>query len=248
MDDRIIALKDKYAGNWIWMVGSGPSLDWTDLNLIAGRHSFGINAIGGIYEKYTWRPSFFWLSTGQIMDDPYWERVKLTLDLGLPTFINNRMMTMHDWVPWNDQIIWLEALHCTAEKPEPQDEWWNPDTLPHGYVSNFGTSMFGASQIAAYMGFVGMIFVGCDMGYKGWEPGTKDVNHFGDDYESGKFEQPDVFHLQENPRRIKSHEIMQRQARARGIQMYNATIGGELRVYSRINYHSAAKGKIRYVS
>jgi hypothetical protein len=42
---RLLAMRDAYRGGTVVIVGNGPSLNETDLSLLAGQHTFGVNAI-----------------------------------------------------------------------------------------------------------------------------------------------------------------------------------------------------------
>jgi hypothetical protein len=137
------------------------------------------------------------------------------------------------------RIYWLECLYSSSEYRhiDPDPEWWNPVSIEEGKIGNFGTSAFACSQILAYMGFNPIFLIGCDLGYKAFAPGEPDPNHFGKSYESGVFQRPQVIHNIDNPRYIESHKIIKRQAQRMGIKIYNASLGGELEVYERVDFY-----------
>ena len=51
--------KNKYAGKRCFIIGNGPSLTPSDLDLIKGEYSFAANRIYYIFEKTEWRPTFY---------------------------------------------------------------------------------------------------------------------------------------------------------------------------------------------
>lgn len=236
--NRFGIFRNKHRGERIFIVGSGKSLINTPLDLIKHELSFGLNNIAKIYDDTKWRPSYYLLATAYIADPQYKVGVMQSIDLGIPCFICEKLRSMLPEFDQFDHLYFFDCLHTTIEKPEPQYKWWNPANLDQGFLSNFGQSTFSVSQICAYMGARQIILLGCDMDYTYHKPGTPDPNHFSDDYETGKFEQPYEFWKKEMPRRFKSHEIMNRMAAENGIEILNATAGGKLECYERVELES----------
>ncbi len=241
MDERlnIKDFKGKFRGERVWIVGSGPSIDNTPLDLIEDEYSFGMNGIGQVFDCTSWRPRFFVCATAYASKKDYRNYVLRAVEnCEIAVFCDRLLPMISNHIPLGSyhKVVWLKCLQNSSERNDPRDEWWNPLMVERNKINNFGTSAFACTQIAAYLGFETMIFVGCDMGYKSFKAGEPDPNHFGDQHESGELSMPQVIHDLENPRRFESHEIIKRRAEKVGIKVYNATIGGELEVYERVDY------------
>jgi hypothetical protein len=231
--DGIKKYRNKYQGQRAWIVGNGPSIDRTPLDRLAEEYTFGINRIG----QTGFVPTLYFCSTGYIGEAEYRADVVKTIDgCGLPFVCSNLMPILAREV--GREIFWLECYFSSSEYRyvDPDPEWWNPVSIEEGKIANYGTSVFACSQILAYMGFNPIFLVGCDLGYREFQLGQRDPNHFGENYESGKFHRPQAVHDIDNPRYILSHGIIRNQAKKMGIDIYNATLGGELEVYERVEF------------
>jgi hypothetical protein len=101
-------------------------------------------------------------------------------------------------------------------------------------VGHLGTTMYIAFQLAAWMGFNPIYLVGCDLGYK-MEKG-KSRSHFRDDYWGDReTRQPMTPEICEdiNASTRMAHVVAKQYMDAHGIDVFNATVGGELDVWPR---------------
>lgn len=208
-----------------FIVGNGPSLNNTNLDLIAGEISFGVNRISGIYPKTSWRPTHYVraeeASTGS---DPgvYVADIELHKELGCEIWAN-------------EFFIWkVEGLRKTGQYRQIRGcshyniHFDNPDfpTLYHmPRLCTFGSSVHVAIQIALGKLEVDKVYlVGCDLGYK---PGAG--NHFDPAYTAGAGELRSA--ELNNLDMLAAHMIA---ARSYPGRIYNATVGGSLEVYPRV--------------
>ena len=88
--------------------------------------------------------------------------------------------------------------------------------------------------------------VGCDL-YKYRGPNDVDINHFDSDYCSYKIKNgreivPPEAWDRLNDRLIRAHRIAMDSALAMGITIYNATVGGDLEVYPRVDINEVLDG------
>ena len=56
MNDNLIKYKDKHKGCRVFIVGNGPSLNKTNLDLIKDEFSIGMNRISLLFNKTKWKP------------------------------------------------------------------------------------------------------------------------------------------------------------------------------------------------
>jgi len=210
-----------------FIVGNGPSLNRTNLELLKGEISFGVNGIAKIYDRTTWRPSYYVraeeATTGS-NPKSYQRDIEIHRDLGCEMWTNEFFVGQTDDVRKSGR--WRQIRACSHYNLH----FDNPDS-PHVYhlprLCTFGSSVNVAIQIAlGILNFDKMYLVGCDMGYKDGE-----VNHFSEDYTK------DVGEMRSA--RLNELDIMAAHmvcARSFPNRIFNATIGGSLEVYERVNY------------
>jgi len=243
MAHSITQFKDKYKGERCFIIGNGPSLARTPLSLIKGEYSIGINRIGMRYDKTDWRPSHFLCVTQWVKKDDYRADVLKSIDLGIPCFIGERIR--HFINREDENITWVDCTFPHADESydinKTSLKWWLRD-ISDGILNYYSNATFAATKLAVYMGFNPLIFVGCDLGWKGLnylEYGL-DHDHFDNRYEDATFEKPADHWDKFNPDAIRAHEIIRVCTKSIGVDVYNATLGGELEVYPRVNFLKTA--------
>lgn len=210
-----------------FIVGNGKSLNRTDLNLMKGEVSFGVNGIAGIYPQTDWRPTHYVraeeASTGA---DPkaYNLDMEIHRDLKCEIWANEYFLRGTEGI--HDSGLYRQIRSCAHYGMH----FNNPDT-PHLYhlprLCTFGSSVNVAIQIAlGILNFDEVYLVGCDMGYKDGE-----VNHFSADYikgvgdmRSARLNELDI---------LAAHMVC---ARTFPNRVFNATVGGSLEVYDRVDF------------
>lgn len=150
---KLEELKDKFNGEQCFIIGNGPSLTATDLELIKGRKSFACNKITEIYYKTEWRPDFY-LCTDELT---YSGRVsKFSED-------QKRVFLPVDFIPYLNQIkenmIFYPFFRRYCVIPEFSAN-------PIRGVYDGGTVLYIAVQFAIYMGFKELVLLGVDSDYK----------------------------------------------------------------------------------
>ena len=210
-----------------FIIGNGKSLNLTNLDLLKGETSFGVNGIAKIYGKTSWRPTHYIraeeATTGS--DPKAWESdMQIHRDLGCEIWANEMFTRQTDMTSGNYRQI-RSCAHYAKHFDDPD--------IPHLFhlprLCTFGSSVNVAIQIAlGIMEIEKVYLVGCDMGYKDGE-----VNHFTDDYTKGvgdmrsaRLNELDI---------LAAHMVC---ARSFPNRIFNATIGGSLEVYPRVDFQS----------
>ncbi len=67
------SFRDKYKGKRVFVIGNGPSLRDTPLNLLRNEYTFAMNRIALTYKTTKWRPSFFLCTTTNVVR-PDWNK------------------------------------------------------------------------------------------------------------------------------------------------------------------------------
>lgn len=238
---QLNSFKQKHKGGRVFIVGNGPSLRKINLDLLVGEYSIAMNRIAAIYSKTSWRPSYFVCTTSNVAD-PYWrEDILKTVDIGIPSFIWERLELFFPGRINCHPISCLNGHEVTNNAPI---EWWSDDITSH--VTKFGTSMIVAIQIAVYMGFRDIIIIGADLGFRDsfmqrvfYRLRLPKLGHFFDkNHFSGSYGTPGASSNILNKNMLAAHKLIKLACDDRGVKVFNATYGGSLDVYPRVDFNS----------
>lgn len=209
-----------------WIVGNGRSLNETPLELLEGEITFGVNRIHKFYDHISWRPTIYVRTEIDPLD--YREVAVWHTEQGYKCFYANHIahtvseLRKPDWPLDNVVAIKLNCEHLNSShsygvKPEG---WHFPKLCCYGSVVNV------AAQIAVLEGYNPIYLVGCDLGYD-----EKGVNHFDDDYGNWN----EMNQSERNETEEYMHNVIKKECDQRGIEIFNATVGGWLEVYPRVD-------------
>lgn len=215
-----------------FVVGNGPSLADTNLDLLAGETTFGLNQCHLIYPHTTWRPTH-WVCVDRDLQIPIDEWASLFLlheEQGYRCHIAPRHFTRLQalGIPPDDlrrrfDILPLCMRHGVRVGHR---EWW-PDSWHLPELCVFGGSGLTAIQLAVTMGYDEIYVVGMDVDY---EPGKN--NHFSEDYFNFRPYDPEwAQYLAEA--QAYAHGLAWRECLGRGVTIANAGVGGKLEAYPR---------------
>lgn len=240
--DKLRRWKDRHAGERCFIVGNGPSLRETPLERLTGEYSFALNSIAKIYDKTAWRPTFYVNTTGMVVCKTWAEHARTSVALGIPSFLAVQYIPCIYMppVPDNVELVVISEGHV-SKVVTPPDKWWSHDIGQR--ICVYGTTMLAIMQIAAFMGFKEFVLVGCDMGWKPFDfEQNRDPNHFDEDYwesattpDGSKRVVTDKLARRFNVQCEAAHQLTKRITDKLGIKVYNATTGGELEVYPRVD-------------
>ena len=244
MQARIRPWKDRYKGERCFCIGNGPSLKDTPLHLLNNEYTFGLNRIAKIYPMTTWRPSFYVNVTIAVMDGGWASDAKEAMK-DTPSFVGygNLPYVMdsdagHITIPPH---IFPISISEQVRHGKPYLGAWSYDIAEN--ISKYGSSMLSVMQVAVYMGFNPLIMVGCDLRWDAFDyHEDKDPNHFSDDYwgrmNLGGKEIPVTPHQAKRytDDARASHILAKMACDEVGVKIYNATIGGELEIYPRVDF------------
>lgn len=219
--DDLSKFHNKHKGERCFIVATGPSLRVEDLDILYKNNVCGIsvNSIYNIFDKTSWRPKYYGIS--DIVGYMDMEKNILTMD------VENKFIM---------DAMWDESKH-TEERGfykwhliVEDEKNWNPsfsDDINRGFFWGKTITYDFALQFAVYLGFKEIYLLGVDCNYvKGGEN-----NHF---TKSGK---PDYYDHQED-KMIMAYQSAKRYADSHGIKIYNATRGGMLEVFERVEFDS----------
>ncbi len=219
--DYIRTMKDTHVGEKCFIVATGPSLTFEDLDLLAdaGVFCYGMNTCVYALDKTKWIPDLL-----GVEDEYVYENIANAL-------LNESKGRLKDKILIGNNV---EKYYKSAKnfKIFPQN------ILDHKYdLRKFGTIkfsddcyevvydawsiLFSMCQFAIYMGFKEIYFLGCDCNYK--IPKAHFIEH------GVKDAVADIV----GERLIYCHKKFKEFAESRGVKVFNCTRGGMLEVYPR---------------
>lgn len=231
---KIKSFKGKHQGERCFIIGNGPSLRLEDLKRLKGEWTFAINNIFPVFEKVDWRPAYyvcldaFFMWTTDTVD--LQKKVMEGLDrYKLPAVFLSDTRAMRK-SRYSEGSIHLPTCVNWGQFFETDETRFSKDCSKVLY-HNF-TTICSIVQLAAYMGFTDIYFLGIDCNYFG------DSEHFYDK-KNGKASRQigNTFWLQRG-----FYNLKQKVSEVEGLNVYNATRGGALELFKRVNLDSLLPG------
>lgn len=226
---RLRKLKDTHLGETCFIIGNGPSLSVDDLESLYKNNalSFGFNRIFLMFDKTNWRPNFY-VSQDEKMLYACQDRVNnFELDFKFIPLINK----------YYHNISINGATYFNLRQPNQQSPIFSDSV--DSYIGNSNTVAFSAAQIAVYMGFKKIYLLGVDHNFAVYKNDKGEIindenvkDYFTDEYNKDK-ENLYIPNLDASTRAFVS---MKKYCDEHGIEVYNATRGGKLEVFPRVDF------------
>ena len=233
-DRRVRSFHNSLVGERVWIIGNGPSIGETDLSRLAGETTIGTNSIFLNREQMGFDVTHYVVEDYLVGED----RVDDIVAMQGPTkWFGNYLRYC---LPDADDTNWLNVSADYRESPN----WprFSRDGTRIMYVG--GTVTYLCIQLAYFFGAAEVVLVGVDHSYfvDGSEPlegntitsTQDDVNHFHKDY----FGEGKRWHLPRVDRMERAYIRARDVYEADGRQLLNATKGGRLDVFPRVDYDS----------
>lgn len=220
-------LAGRLAGKRCFIIGNGPSIRQTDLTLLRGEYTIGLNRIYLNYENMGFEPTFYCAVNLNVLEQFGREidainSIKFVNGLGVDHLRVSRNTFAMNSLDSGPRIGFERDLRPL--------NWWEG-----------GTVTYCAMQVAYYLGFETVALVGVDHHFAvAGEPNKRvtadapDVNHFSPAYfgKGVKWDYPD----------LERSEAAYRVARGvygqSGRRIVDATVNGKLQVYPKVQYSS----------
>jgi len=218
---RLKRFHNIHAGKRCFIVGNGPSLNQTDLSLLRDEFTFGTNRI---YLHPTFKPSYFVCANDLVVQ----QCAKDIEHLPMPKFI-----------AWhNRSAIDFTRDMCFLHTRGGLRSWFFTD-LTEGCWEGSTVTMV-CLQLVYYMGFSEVNLIGVDHNYtctgkphEAQEFKGDDPNHFSPNYFKGfKWHLPD---LEGSEMSYRVAKFMFEQS---GRKVQDATVGGKLTIFPKVEYAS----------
>jgi Protein of unknown function DUF115 len=241
---RLRSLKGIYKNHRCFIMGNGPSLNKMDLKLLGNDYVWGTNRCYLLFDRINWRPKFYVAVDKRVVPDNRKQIDNLPRQMPDTKFFYPVKFRVRDILHSTPNTYWYDEKPVRIEMDELPEGTFTTDASK-GVYATF-TVTVAAMQLAVFLGFNPIYLIGCDTTYvisatvqaegknldRLISTMDDDPNHFDSKYfgRGKKYHEPHVarmlFHYHEA--RLVCESL--------GVKIYNATIGGNLEEYQRVNY------------
>lgn len=230
---KILQFKNKYKNRRCFFIGNGPSLRVEDLSVLHSNNeiSFAFNRIYNIFNKTDWRPTFYISQDERMLD-------------GCKEIVNG-LNLQYKFIPiqlkWDYNINIHNAINFNM-RIQPLDNpinklLWSNDAASCIYCAS--TGMYTAAQLAAYMGFNEIYLIGVDHHFHISQNNKGEVivdnevkDYFTENYNTDR----EKLYIPNTEKSTYTYIAMKKYCDEENIKVYNATRGGKLEVFPRIDF------------
>lgn len=225
-------------GKRCFIVGTGPSLKLEDVEILKYEYTFGVNSCFKIFDKTTWRPTYYVVTDPKFISDMGKELDKCSEEITCG-FCGDKT----EWHGSNIHPITTSQIYMNVPRrgfikrilEKTKYDFMTKD-LSQGII-NGHTVVFSAIQIAEYMGFSEIYLLGIDCNYKGKLQYSELTSHT-------HINNPNAADLM-----VIDYLYAKRHCEKTGkLHIYNATRGGMLEVFERVHLEDIIKdGRSHFV-
>ncbi|HVU21444.1 MAG TPA: 6-hydroxymethylpterin diphosphokinase MptE-like protein [Rhizomicrobium sp.] len=262
--DCLTKFKNIHNGRRCFVMGNGPSLAKMDLSKLENDIVFGCNNIFLLFDRIAWRPTYYACVDSRVLPDRASD---------IDRMLRENPAIKAAFFPCIVEEHFGEKRHYGARTilpPAPGRFFFHevqsslkflPDSMfsvnADRYVVQPFTVAITMLQLAAYMGFSEIYLIGCDTSYRVPETVTSDAsggalvstadddpNHFDPHY----FGKGRKWHDPRPEKMIEHYEHAKVALSRTGIKVFNATAGGALEVFPRVEFDSLFQDVPRRVS
>ena len=240
--DRLRVLRNRFKGHRrAFIIGNGPSLNDTDLSLLKDEVTFCVNGFFLKMPELDWTPTFHVVEDHLVAEDRASSINSLTGPIKLyPVYLRYCIEPDHNTIFFNHRP--------RISYPDGFDFSTNADEITYTGC----TVTFTCMQLAHWLGFEELYLIGVDASYsmpqdlekkdsygtsvldmKSDDPNHFDPNYFGKGY---RWHDPQVDKM------VEAYEEARRVTDSLGRPIRNATVGGQLEVFERVDFNSLFEG------
>lgn len=214
---------NKYKGERCFIIATGPSLTMNDIESLRNEYTFGMNSLAKAFIELGWGPTFY-----GIQDHRVYLSMKDTLS-EMPDTIQllGSNLKWYAKLPENAVVFPLDLLNHEMHPDDSYNTKFSDNCSERVYDGY--TITYSLIQLAVFFGFSEIYLLGADCGYSG------EKHHF---IEHGVV---DPHFSSAQKRQFFSYSVAKEYADANGIKIFNATRGGALEVFPRVDFDSIIK-------
>lgn len=244
---KIKQFKDKYKGKRCFVIGNGPSLTIEDLEKTQNEYTFACNSIYAIYKYTKWRPTFYCALDRYFSQEKMNDRNSLNevMDECVAAFtsVESEAFQFRNTV---NNIFFLKTN--SQQNLETNLPFFSSDCSENVYV--IGSILYVMLQLAVYMGFQEIVLLGVDFSFSverkldGSFKYNKVQNHMDimEKSEKGlKFRDTikklyGHSYFADTDKQYNGYSAAKKYTDSHGIKIYNATRGGKLEIFPRVDF------------
>ena len=214
--------KDSHKGERCFIIGNGPSLKVQDLERIKNEYTMGSNRIFTIYNETDFRPTYYFAQDqlvirSNIDEIKALDGIKFIRSIGAKRYSDSTFIQFYiddyNYLSKKSPKFANDISKCTYE----------------GY-----TVTYSMIQFAVFMGFKEIYLLGVDTNYS-ISNGAIDANSY---FNKKMFDKNKIGELPDIVYNLMAYKVAKQYAESHGIKIYNATYGGMLEVFKRVNFDS----------
>ncbi|SDP35446.1 6-hydroxymethylpterin diphosphokinase MptE-like protein [Selenomonas ruminantium] len=222
--------KGIHKGKRCFVLGNGPSLTVEDLEVLHDNNEIciGCNKVYRIYPKTKWRADYLMVTDHRVIEEMRKDNLE---DVPGVKFIADQNHRENEFL-----LDGFEPVHFFEEAYYPRNYPKFSDDITKGVYLGWTVIYDMSLQFAAYMGFDEIYILGVDLSF------TKDIGKKEEHFINGYIKEEDR-HLYKNvgddvslPRIVRAFEKAEKYSRQHGFRIYNATRGGNLEAFERIEF------------
>lgn len=221
---QLEVLKDKHRGQRCFIIGNGPSLKQTDLSRLRGECTFGMNRIYLMFPELGFTTSYY-LSVNSLVIEQCADEISA---LPIPKFLSWR--SRHLIQPGADMAFLFTTYTGPKFARDARGRLWEGATVT--YV---------ALQLAYHMGFQQVILIGVDHSFTTQGKPNTTITSQGDDpdhFHAGYFGKGFRWQLPDLETSERAYNMARQAYEADGREVLDATVGGKLTVFPKVDYNS----------
>ena len=214
-------LRDTYSGKPILVIGNGPSLNITPLDEFRDIASIGMNKIDLLFDRVDWRPNFI-ICANTLVARQHADSFR---DSEIPIFLS-----------WKSRWFIRGNTRNISYFRSLSEHKFSTDLLDG--VGLGGTVTYDALQFAYYMGADPVILFGVDHNFSTSDKpldyvkrSGPDTNHFDPNY----FKAGSYWGIPDLDLSEKAYIAAKDAFAADGRKIYDATIGGKLKIFEKLD-------------
>ncbi len=225
---RMTKYHNIHRGERCFIIGNGPSLKQTDLTKLKGEYTFGLNRIYLLFPELGFTTNYF-VSINDLVIEQCAEEIAA---LPIPKFLAWHSNRHFQRFP--DDMIFLYTTYTGPRFAKDMA----------GRVWEGATVTNVALQLAFYMGFEKVILIGVDHNFASKGDANKTVVSSGDDpnhFDPRYFGKGFRWQLPDLDTSEIGYNLARKAYQKAGREVVDATIGGKLTIFPKVDYNSLFK-------
>lgn len=230
--NKTSGLKNRYEGQKCFLLGNGPSLTIEDLRKTNSFLTFGCNNLIQFMKYYEWYPSFFYFEDTQFIK----KYVSSQNDIDFLTDNCELCFTSIVNEVFDKYRDVYQNLYFFKNKRDSKEIRIQEDIKKGLFLG--GTSLFGMLQLLVHLGIREIYLLGVDFSFRKEvsKDGQLKINGNIKNHAEGMNQVTDGIYYVDFI--LQSWQVAKQYADSHGIKIYNATRGGKLEVFPRVDFDS----------